>query len=439
MNVHRFISRLMGQVKRFFAGRHRQSGVPPSPANDKVAPPTNDKAATPANDRATPPTKRRARRPTTSEKPGFNVACVDSLKDLLNQIDSGIEAAHIDYGDELSNLSPAEVRALKRAGVSMVAYLRTRYFPAKHDCEVEERINLENPAHLPTTILLGMGGRDARASAPDRCFPDYLFALRHPSLPWYVEKIRRPNIAVYRVGLAYRIYDDRRHQTRNGVTTHWTSQFVCIDTETGEIFLPRLWRWRTVQVNRHCRYTRRERHVGTFPVEGIGCGKRAQIIEANHTRGIVAAAFDTADAARREWSVSISRGEDRLITYINPHDAPAFFRHRDIEDGATKRRRIFHIVKSHERTLANGRRQRVREHSRGERAFSFKGYQCLISSPRFHAFAPGQFNVPPVYDYMLKGEKGLDFEQTVEMVNDCIDTTPRLDLDEVAQRKHEYR
>jgi hypothetical protein len=64
---------------------------------------------------------------------------------------------------------------------------------------------------------------------------------------------------------------------------------------------------------------------------------------------------------------------------------PYFFSDRDVtvSEGG-KRRKIFHIVRTHARTLSDGRRSFVKSHFRGERAFRWKGYDILITMPGLH-------------------------------------------------------
>lgn len=80
---------------------------------------------------------------------------------------------------------------------------------------------------------------------------------------------------------------------------------------------------------------------------------------------------------------------------VNIERTPYFFADRDVRVGV-RRKRIFHIVRGHERTLPDGRRQVVRTHFRGERSFNWNGYQIEISVPGWHAFNVGDVDVSAV-------------------------------------------
>ena len=62
---------------------------------------------------------------------------------------------------------------------------------------------------------------------------------------------------------------------------------------------------------------------------------------------------------------------------------PYFFQDRETtvaSDG--RRKRIFHIVREHERRLANGETVTVKGHYRGERKFDWNGYHVVIALPK---------------------------------------------------------
>jgi hypothetical protein len=64
---------------------------------------------------------------------------------------------------------------------------------------------------------------------------------------------------------------------------------------------------------------------------------------------------------------------------------PYFFKDRDSvvdEDGVKKK--IFHIVRTHERVLKDGQKIYVKSHFRGLRKFSWNGYDITISVPGLH-------------------------------------------------------
>lgn len=64
---------------------------------------------------------------------------------------------------------------------------------------------------------------------------------------------------------------------------------------------------------------------------------------------------------------------------------PYFFRDRDTTILVNGRRKpIFHIVRSHERVLSDGRKTGVKSHTRGLRRFDWNGYKINITLPGLH-------------------------------------------------------
>lgn len=98
---------------------------------------------------------------------------------------------------------------------------------------------------------------------------------------------------------------------------------------------------------------------------------------------------------------------------------PYFFRDRDIEiTVGGRRKKIFHIVRTHERIYA-GKSGFVRTHFRGARKFDWHGYNITISMPGLHHADPLEADfegqvfkrgecVPPGMDTMLETVKKID-------------------------------
>ena len=91
-------------------------------------------------------------------------------------------------------------------------------------------------------------------------------------------------------------------------------------------------------------------------------------------------------AADKGWQVHLTDVEQHPVTMrlcIPERAAKTFFRDRQApEQGRLKP--IFHIVAEHERVLGGNRSTTVRQHYRGNRAFSWNGYKTLITVPGHH-------------------------------------------------------
>jgi len=89
------------------------------------------------------------------------------------------------------------------------------------------------------------------------------------------------------------------------------------------------------------------------------------------------------DATMIGFQILARRDNRSAVSWSVPESrAKTFFRDREIEvanDG--RRRRIFHCVTEHERTLPSGRVTKVAAHYRGARHFIWKGERIRIDPP----------------------------------------------------------
>ena len=77
--------------------------------------------------------------------------------------------------------------------------------------------------------------------------------------------------------------------------------------------------------------------------------------------------------------VRVSKGKKRVTFAIDMLRTPYFFNDRDKvvnENGQTKK--IFHIVRAHERTTAGGEKKIIKSHTKGLRKFKWNGYDVNI-------------------------------------------------------------
>jgi hypothetical protein len=79
--------------------------------------------------------------------------------------------------------------------------------------------------------------------------------------------------------------------------------------------------------------------------------------------------------------VSVTKGTIAARFNVSPTQTAKFFRHRDLRNG---KRRIFHAVVAHQRTLSNGNTIEVCDHYRGARKFDWKDYRVTITIPDVH-------------------------------------------------------
>ncbi len=98
--------------------------------------------------------------------------------------------------------------------------------------------------------------------------------------------------------------------------------------------------------------------------------------------GFIATGYEHASMALR---VSATKNKVTAMFGIDLLRTPYFFDDRDAtytNHGAKKK--IFHIVRTHARALADGRVVHVKSHFRGEREFEWNGHHVIISMPGHH-------------------------------------------------------
>lgn len=103
---------------------------------------------------------------------------------------------------------------------------------------------------------------------------------------------------------------------------------------------------------------------------------------------------------------------------------PYFFRDREATTLVNgKRKKIFHIARSHTRTLNNGRIVGVRTHFRGEREFDWNGYRVQISVPGWHHLDVAEINIGAVDEFAVATDDAKELVDAADVIR-RIETTP---------------
>ena len=101
--------------------------------------------------------------------------------------------------------------------------------------------------------------------------------------------------------------------------------------------------------------------------------------------GVFVWAFSVFCNASTGLRVDVEKGGVHAVFGVDMLRTPYFFADRDttVSVGG-RRKKIFHIVRTHPRTLPDGRVVYVKSHFRGERAFDWNGYAVKLSMPGKH-------------------------------------------------------
>lgn len=83
------------------------------------------------------------------------------------------------------------------------------------------------------------------------------------------------------------------------------------------------------------------------------------------------------------FEVRARKDGSTVLFNVGLNDTKRFFKNRDVttRTNSGQRKRIYHAVDEHARTLADGKIVRVRGHYRGERVFLWKGEHVTITPP----------------------------------------------------------
>lgn len=112
----------------------------------------------------------------------------------------------------------------------------------------------------------------------------------------------------------------------------------------------------------------------------------AKISMSEYVSFVLWSAVNMCLASDQGIQVRVSKGNRRITFAIDMLRTPYFFNDRDKvvnENGQTKR--IFHIVRAHERTTAGGEKKIIKSHTKGLRKFTWNGYGVNIILPGKHA------------------------------------------------------
>jgi hypothetical protein len=116
--------------------------------------------------------------------------------------------------------------------------------------------------------------------------------------------------------------------------------------------------------------------------------------------------------------VAARKGGDVACFALNVLRTPSFFKDRQVTiDGNGVSKRIFHITRTHPRTLADGRVIPIKTHFRGLRNFMWNGYEINISVPGKHHANTAEFDLGSYDRDELKSTKGY---LTVNQMGDAI-------------------
>lgn len=306
----------------------------------------------------------------------YNKQKSKTLSDLLDNLEYTFDAMKIDYEVMFSHLKQKDIEGLKKFGVSVIP-------TDVKDPPNNSRVSVGKfklPAILFTAKNMGEEGNSEIA------YPDFFYGIKRNKFPWFVAK--KKTGAMYECGFGFRDVTDKK--------IYWTSFFVTIDPQSGQIFSTHHLAFKPVPApGKHCYGKDQQQHGGyTKRQWEISSWDNDREDMEKITINAVAHNFNLWISRLNMWSTTVEKNGNRATFYVNSNETKDYFKNREkvvTVDGKTKR--IIHYVESHERTYASGKKVTIKEHIRGLSKFNWNGFFCYVTAPKFHLIDVREFDI----------------------------------------------
>ena len=331
-------------------------------------------------DEPTPPPKRKykKRTPFYTASDGKSFSFAESFSELLSSLKLMFEL--IQLPTRMSWIGADERIGFSRLGI---------YIP--HPWEFSEipegeAVVVEGVDNLPAMMAVAF----PHENTEDKISPHIFFCLKISKLPMGVEPLPGQP---YRFGEVVEL---------DGKLL-WLVMHVVID-KTGKVSVCREMRKTEVAVKR--RPPRHDRDCTHYVKRWSGNpammyphemeNKDLQKV-LHHYKVIFKNVFDWWTQRKdRSWNVSTKLGKRRLVFSLDRMDTKKYFADRDLtvktENG--NRKKIIHFVSEHERTIKD-KKVVIKEHLRGLNKFTWNGYDCVVTAPKFSRLNTVVFDLAP--------------------------------------------
>jgi hypothetical protein len=326
-----------------------------------------------------PKKPRKKHTPFYTASDGKSLSFSESFSELLTSLKWMFEIIQLPTRD--SWITADERVGFSRLGIYIPHPLEFPLVPDGEDVVVE---SLDN---LPAMMAVAFPHRDYT----DRIAPHIFFCLKISKLPMGVEPL--PGHA-YKFGEVIKVYGKLM----------WMVMYVVIDKKTGKVSVCRELRQSEVQVkkrpsrsDRDCTHYNK-RWSGNpammYPHEAENKDLQAVL---HHYKTTFKNVFDWWTQRKdKSWNVSTRLGKRRLVFSLDRMDTKKYFADRDltIQTETGKRKKIIHFVSEHERTVKD-KKVVIKEHLRGLNKFTWNGYDCVVTAPKFSKLNTVVFDIAP--------------------------------------------
>jgi len=354
--VKRFISYVLG----LFAPKHEPIEVAETPT-------------------APPKRKYKKRTPFYTASDGKSFSFSESFSELLGSLKLMFEV--IQLPTRMSWISADERIGFSRLGIYLPHPWEFLDIPNGEDVVVESVDNL--PAMMAVAF--------PHENTEDKVSPHIFFCLKVSKLPMGVEPLP---------GQPYRFGEVVQLDGK----LMWLVMHVVVDKKTGKVSVCREMRKTEVSVKRRPpRHDRDRTHyvkrwngnpAMMYPHEMENKDLQKVL---HHYKVIFKNVFDWWTQRKdRSWNVSTKLGKRRLVFSLDRMDTKKYFADRDLtvktENG--NRKKIIHFVSEHERTVKD-KKVVIKEHLRGLNKFTWNGYDCVVTAPKFSKLNTVVFDIAP--------------------------------------------
>ena len=250
----------------------------------------------------------------------------------------------------------------------------------------DEDVIVKTEDGLPAMMAVAFPHEDTE----DSIAPQIFFALKLSKLPLGVQPLRGHP---YKFGEVVKL---------DGKLL-WLVMYVVIDKETGKVSVCREQRQEVVNIRNKPRSERDRSHYNKrwsgnpammYPHEA----ENKDLVKVlHHYKVIFKNVFDWWTQRKDEsWNVSVKQGKRRLVFSLDRMDTKRYFADRDlsIQTSTGKRKKIIHFVSEHERVVKD-KKVVIKEHLRGLNKFTWNGYDCVVTAPKFSQVSTVLFDVAP--------------------------------------------
>jgi len=313
--------------------------------------------------------QRKKRTPFRINSEGETSTFPSNFSDLLDSLKKMFEVIQL---PTVMSWIPADERvAFVRLGIYVPHPWEMRWV------DFGNKVCVDNIKFMPAMMAVAF----PHADSEDQIFPHVFFCFKLTRLPFGVQPLKGHP---YRVGVVYKL-DEK---------LLWVTMHIVVDVDTGELKICREAKQAIVDVkDRHrTRYNKRWNGDPCL-IDGHDPDKYSPEEYLHHYKVTFKNVFDWWVGRRNEsWNVAVKKNKRKLTFSIGRTETKRYFADRD---KTVNKKKIIHYVTEHQRMVRN-KSITIKEHLRGLDTFSWNGYDCKVTAPKFSDVTSVIFQIPGI-------------------------------------------